>query len=474
MGKNKIRSKDFNLLQYHSHKARSIAIALMAKHFKHSKKAEKLEILQAVKETPAKYLDDPVLGVLAAEFKEEAVVPKPPELKLPEAPKQYPVFGKKLVDNNTLKQMDMAMRLPVTIRGALMPDAHHGYGIPVGGVLATQNAVIPYGVGLDIGCRMALSLLDVPPAYLKRHHYQFKMALDSQTHFGIGKVQDTSEAHEVLDRQEFQETELLRLLKGKAAAQIGTSGSGNHFVEFGIVEVSHESRLNLEPGKYVGILSHSSHSGSRGFGATIAQYYTKVAMDTSQLPREAKHLAWLDLDSEAGQEYWIAMNLAGDYAKACHDVIHRKLTKLLGLKTLMKVENHHNFAWKEKVNGEELVVHRKGATPAQEGVLGIIPGSMTAPGYIVSGKGNPASLSSASHGAGRMMSRRKARNSITRSEMRKRLTNLGITLLGGGVDEAPMAYKDLELVMSQQQDLVRVEGQFFPKIVKMNNDEDHE
>ena len=467
MGKNKIRSKDLNLLQYDSHKARSIAIDLMAKHYKHTLKAEKLEILREVKENPNAYREDPVLGKLAAEFLEVEEAPKLPEHKLHPDPRPYRVYGKKLVDENTLKQMDMAMRLPIVAAGALMPDAHHGYGIPVGGVLATENAVIPYGVGLDIGCRMALSILDIPPAYLQQHHYQFKMALHTQTHFGIGKVQDTVEEHAVLDRREFQESEVLKLLHGKAAHQIGTSGSGNHFVEFGRVELPGQNSLGLPAGQYVGLLSHS---GSRGMGATIAQYYTQVAMDTCRLPRQAQHLAWLDLDTQAGQEYWTAMNLAGDYAKACHDVIHRKLTKKLGLSTLLKVENHHNFAWKEEIDGKELVVHRKGATPAQRGTWGIIPGSMTAPGYIVSGKGQAAGLHSASHGAGRKMSRRKARNSITRSEIRKRLESLGITLLGGGVDEGPMAYKDLELVMAQQKALVAIEGTFFPKIVKMNQD----
>ena len=408
-----------------------------------------------------------MLAKLAEEFLEVEEATPLPAQPLPESPKHYPVFGKKLVDKNTLQQMDMAMRLPIAAAGALMPDAHHGYGIPVGGVLATQNAVIPYGVGLDIGCRMALSILDVPPEYLKRNHYRFKTALQTQTHFGVGKVQDSQEAHVVLDRPEFRETELLRMLQGKAAAQIGTSGSGNHFVEFGIVEIADGTNLELAPGKYLGLLSHS---GSRGLGATIAQYYTRVAMDISRLPREALHLAWLDLDTEAGQEYWRAMNLAGDYAKACHDVIHRKLSRELGLETILKVENHHNFAWKEIVDGEELIVHRKGATPAQKGVLGIIPGSMTAPGYIVSGKGKVEALNSASHGAGRAMSRKKAKNSLTRSDMRKRLKNHGVTLLGGGVDEAPLAYKDLEKVLSQQKDLVHIEGTFTPKIVKMNKD----
>jgi len=161
--------------------------------------------------------------------------------------------------------------------------------------------------------------------------------------------------------------------------------------------------------------------------------------------------------------------LAGDYAKACHDVIHRKLAKAIGLKAVAKVENHHNFAWKEtQLDGQELIVHRKGATPAKLGQMGIIPATMLHPGYIVSGKGNEGSLNSASHGAGRKMSRKKAKETLTRSEMNKQLKAAGITLIGGGVDESPWAYKNIEDVMKSQKDLVKIEGKFYPKIVKMN------
>ena len=133
-------------------------------------------------------------------------------------------------------------------------------------------------------------------------------------------------------------------------------------------------------GSYLTILSHS---GSRGSGATIARHYTKVAMDTCPLPKKARHLAWLDLDSEAGQEYWLAMNLAGGYASACHHQIHARLGQALGEAPLTMVENHHNFTWREQdAEGNAIIVHRKGATPAGRGVLGIIPGSRTAPGFI--------------------------------------------------------------------------------------------
>jgi tRNA-splicing ligase RtcB len=272
--------------------------------------------------------------------------------------------------------------------------------------------------------------------------------------------------NEVIDRKEFSEIALLRNLQGRAAKQLGSSGSGNHFVEFGIVEIEEKDEvLNIPAGKYLGLLSHS---GSRALGAIIASHYTKIAKQKRRLPGEANNLAWLSLDEEEGIEYWMAMNLAGDYASACHHIIHGKIAKQLGRQPIRMVENHHNFAWKEMHQGRELIVHRKGATPAGKNEMGIIPGSMTAAGYIVKGKGEAASLNSASHGAGRKMSRGTALNSITMHAMKELLEKHGVKLTGGGLDEAPQAYKDIDEVMKSQQHLVDVVGKFIPKIVRMD------
>ncbi|MEQ9303951.1 MAG: RtcB family protein, partial [Marinoscillum sp.] len=362
-------------------------------------------------------------------------------------------------------QMEVAMKLPVTHSGALMADAHQGYGLPIGGVLATKNAVIPYGVGVDIGCRMCMTIYDLPPVFQYNEVADFKKLLDENTRFGNATFRRPLD-HEVLENKSFDEINVLKSLKDRAYAQIGSSGGGNHFVEFGVTELkSDENELNLPRGKYLAVLSHS---GSRGLGANIARHYTRLAMDKCKLPVEAKHLAWLDLDTEDGQEYWIAMNLAGDYASACHHQIHDRMAKSLGEQPLAMVENHHNFAWKEQdEKGDEIIVHRKGATPAGKGVLGIIPGSMTAPGFIVSGKGEQASINSASHGAGRLMSRTRAKQSISRDEVRKLLKKAGVTVIGSGLDEAPQAYKDIHQVMKQQMDLVDVLGTFTPKVVRM-------
>jgi len=315
---------------------------------------------------------------------------------------------------------------------------------------------------------MALSILELPGSYVDHHAYEIKKVLQEYTHFGNEGGLDLKPDHEVLENQAFQEIALLRKLHGKAARQLGSSGSGNHFVELGVIDVDEQNNLGLKAGNYAAILSHS---GSRGLGANIAQHYTDIAMSKCKLPKEAKHLAWLDLNSEEGQEYWLSMNLAGEYAKACHDVIHRNICDALGAITLKAVENHHNFAWRENSHdGHEYIVHRKGATPAAKGVLGIIPGSMTAPGYIVSGLGNESSLNSAAHGAGRKMSRLKAKNSVTMSSLKKELQAEKVTLIGGSPEEAPGAYKDIELVMKSQTTLVKIEGKFHPRVVRMAKD----
>lgn len=423
---------------------------------------------------PKNYEEDEAFGLIAKELIQQAnvdagIITELGEIPLRNKSIDFQIYGKENIEKGAIQQMYTAMKLPVAIAGALMPDAHQGYGLPIGGVLATHNAVIPYGVGVDIGCRMCLTMYDLPDNFIKRYHTNLKQHLGDNTRFGMGCEFDTPMDDEVLESKVFQEIDFVKKLKQTAYKQIGTSGGGNHFVEFGMVEIlTTENDWNLPIGKYVAILSHS---GSRGLGAKIAGHYTKLARQVCPLPKEAQHLAWLDLDTELGQEYWMAMNLAGEYASACHHQIHKRLAKAIGEKPVAIVENHHNFAWKEKLSdGTDVIVHRKGATPAGKGVLGIIPGSMTAPGFIVRGKGEFDSLNSASHGAGRQMSRRKAKDSLTNSDVRKYLKQQGVTLIGGGIDEAPMAYKDIHEVMQAQQDLVEVLGTFHPKIVRMAED----
>ncbi len=469
MGKQKLNIKDLSVINFSSDVAKSLALNIMNRHFKHTPNEGKIKLIADVLGQPELYVDHVTLGILARKLVLKTIGEDAYTVfELEAEPKHFDVFGNKHIERNAVQQMELAMRLPIAVKGALMPDAHQGYGLPIGGVLAAKNAVIPYGVGMDIGCRMALSILDLPGSYIEHHGYELKKALHAQTHFGNEGGLDTIDDHEILDSPIFSETDLLKRLHGKCVRQLGSSGSGNHFVEFGEVTLEENNSLQLAAGNYAAILSHS---GSRSLGANIAQHYTNIAMNTCKLPREAKHLAWLDLDSEAGNEYWLSMNLAGEYAKACHDRIHENLCCALGFSVLATVENHHNFAWKEILHdGEEYIVHRKGSTPAAKGVLGIIPGSMTAAGYIVSGLGNESSLNSAAHGAGRKMSRQKAKNTITMSSMKQILQREKVTLIGGSPEEAPDAYKDIDMVMKSQTNLVNVEGKFHPRIVRMAKD----
>ena len=211
-----------------------------------------------------------------------------------------------------------------------------------------------------------------------------------------------------------------------------------------------------------------THSGSRGPGAHVANFYSKLAMEQHpELPEELKHLAWLDLDTEAGQEYWAAMELMGRFASANHACIHDKIFEFMGVEPMLQIENHHNFAWKEKIGGKDVIVHRKGATPAGKGVLGIIPGSMATPAYVVRGLGSEESINSAAHGAGRRMSRKKANALFNWEDTKAMLEERQVRLISGGLDETPGSYKDINEVMANQSDLVTPVAKFEPRLVKM-------
>jgi len=469
MSKLKITGKELRAMGFPEGPVVSIAMRVMEKNYKHTRKEEAMEILKNILAAPVEYENDAVLGLIAQQLIPK-VAAEGAEISLNQNGIQFSVFGQEHIEEGAMHQMYQAAKLPVSVAGALMPDAHSGYGLPIGGVLATKNAVIPYGVGVDIGCRMCLSIFDINPKELVDKEAYFAREINEATLFGSGGQFDSAHGgttdHEVMDNQAFYQMPLLKNLHGRAWKQLGSSGSGNHFVEFGVVEIAEKDAvLGVDAGNYVGLLSHS---GSRALGANIANHYTKIAISKRHLPQEAKNLAWLTLDEEAGIEYWIAMNLAGDYASACHHIIHAKIAKQLGRRPLKMVENHHNFAWKEKWEGQDVIVHRKGATPAGKDVLGIIPGSMTADGFIVKGRGEAAAVNSASHGAGRKMSRSRAIASVTDKQFKDELKKFGIKLLGGGLDESPFAYKDIHEVMQSQKALVDVVGKFTPKIVKMD------
>ena len=431
--------------------------------------------ISAIIAEPQRFLGDPMREALARAL-------YAPACKQRDKPAPWQQWGTGL-DANAVAQMANACALPVAVAGALMPDAHVGYGLPIGGVLATEGSVIPYAVGVDIACRMMLTVFDRKANTIPGMKGRLANIIEDETRFGMGAEFKNKRQHEVMD-EDWTVSPITRRFRDKAWAQLGTSGSGNHFVEFGaftvpedaegsrrqlLAEGSRHPLQGIPPGEYLALLSHS---GSRGTGALVCQHYSRIAMDRhSALPKEMKHLAWLDLDEEAGAEYWAAMNLMGHYAAANHALIHKHIAKQVSASVLLRIENHHNFAWKEKhiIDGaeRELIVHRKGATPAGEGVLGIIPGSMAAPGFLVRGRGNAASLRSAAHGAGRLMSRTQAGQIFTWSAVKKQLAESGVELLSAGIDEAPGVYKDIHSVMAAQSDLVEVLGRFDPKLVKM-------
>ena len=421
--------------------------------------------VEAVLRDPASFVNDE----LRAEFA-QALLAVPTTFTPGAAP--WRQWGTDL-DAQALAQMARACELPVSVSGALMPDAHVGYGLPIGGVLATEGAVIPYAVGVDIACRMKLTVLDWPVSALGERHDELVRAIEAETRFGIGANFKQRRQHDVLDA-DWKVSKPTQSNRDRAWAQLGTSGSGNHFVEFGVLTVRSPQAetpapLSLPPGEYLALLSHS---GSRGTGAAVCDHFSKLAMAMHpELPKEYRQLAWLGLDSPEGQEYWAAMELMGRYAAANHALIHRHIAAHLGAEVLLDLENHHNFAWKERhvVNGvaRDVVVHRKGATPAHAGVLGIIPGSMATPGYVVRGKGGEGSLGSASHGAGRAMSRTKANATFAWAAVNPVLKERNVHLISAGLDEVPGVYKDIHQVMAAQSDLVDVLAEFMPRLVKM-------
>lgn len=454
----KVRPKD--LLDWGIPQSPAIGMLIeLSKKLAHSMtKADFEQHVRTLASTPASLSDHPDFQHISAALTRQIALTFTERA----APAPYQIWGEGLEDG-ALMQMRHAARLPIAVCGALMPDAHQGYGLPIGGVLACDNAVIPYAVGVDIACRMKLTVYPVPATEIDRLHDSLCDILTKQTVFGAGATWRKPQEHPVLE-EDWNVSPITKKYFDKAASQLSTSGSGNHFVEFGSLTLT-QPDLGLQPGQYLSLLSHS---GSRGTGAMVANHYSQLARDQHpQLPPELKYLAWLTMDSDAGREYFAAMELMGKYASANHALIHQRITKALGQPVAASVENHHNFAWKEVHQGRELIVHRKGATPAGPGVLGVIPGSMATPGFVVRGKGLPASLHSASHGAGRAMSRTAAKNKYRWQHIQPELQKKRITLLSAGIDENPHAYKNIHTVMDAQRDLIDIVAQFDPRIVRM-------
>jgi tRNA-splicing ligase RtcB (3'-phosphate/5'-hydroxy nucleic acid ligase) len=384
--------------------------------------------------------------------------------------KVYGEIGKD-IDPEAYKQLEKACELPVSVSGVLLPDAHVGYALPVGGVAALDNAVSPAFVGFDIACRMKMSILDISPEEFEKARESMAKVLDGVTSFGLGAdFSDGKRDHTVMDDPRWKEIAKARELKDKAAKQLGSSGSGNHFADIMVGEVLKEKEwLPLKKGeKFVSILTHS---GSRGTGYQIASHYKNIAEKKTQDSHKgiSKNYAWLSLDDAEGEEYWTAMQLMGEYAGANHELIHKHFAKESGLQIIGDYENHHNFAWERMdEEGRRVIIHRKGATPAEKGVVGIIPGSMGSPSYLVEGLGSEESLWSSSHGAGRISSRTQAKKNHDEAEYRQFLKEKDILTIGVARDETYQCYKDINRVMELQEgELVESVAVMHPRLVIM-------
>ncbi len=377
-----------------------------------------------------------------------------------------PVFGNP--DRKTLDQyQNVLMRAE---RGALMADAHLGYVMPIGGVMAYENQVSPVGVGFDIGCGNMAVKLDQ-----KSEDFDVSVALDvieNRIHFGLGGDNPDAPDHELFDAPEWDAipNHVRGDLKQKARKQLGTIGSGNHYVD-----------LFRDEDSYVWI---GVHFGSRGFGYQTARGFMNLSQDKEWNGKFEQKEILLDLDTPLGHDYFAAMNLAGRYAYAGREWVCYTLAEAFDSVIIEEVHNNHNFAWKEEHDGQEMVVVRKGATPAFPGQRGFVGGSMGDISVILEGVDSEQSreaLYSTIHGAGRLMSRTEAKgnyrgrdlsqSAIKPNMIYNRLQEMGVELRGGGLDEAPQVYRQLKDVLESHEDTIRVVHTLHPLGVVMDGPE---
>lgn len=381
------------------------------------------------------------------------------------------IFGniEEHIPANAVDQMYTVMRLPMATKGALMPDAHLGYAMPIGGVAVLENAISPSFVGYDISCMVQLSILDVDVESFEADRASFAKKLRDVTSFGMGSDFGRGQRdHAVMDDDRWSEIKVASKLKSLAQKQIGSSGGGNHFADLVIIELIADLDEMAAGTKFVGLLTHS---GSRGTGHKIATHYVRQAAQYTKLIAKGipSGYEWLSLDHELGQEYLAAMTLMGEYARANHDLIHDHFATKVGLQTIKRIWNRHNYVW---IEGNE-VVHRKGATPADAGQLGLIPGTSGTASYLVRGLGNEASLNSSSHGAGRWHSRTEAKRQHDENRFQTHMAQNDIMHFGLAPDETFMAYKDIDMVMGLQDGvLIEPVARMDPRVVIMGGKAD--
>lgn len=355
------------------------------------------------------------------------------------------------VEEDALDQARDLANLPFAFKHiAIMPDTHLGYGMPIGAILPTKGAVVPNAVGVDIGCGMCslrTNLTDIETDELKE-----VMSIIRQT-VPVGFDHHESRQDETWMPEKKGDLPIVDQEYKSALRQIGTLGGGNHFIE-----------IQKGSDGYIWIMIHS---GSRNIGITVANHYNDIAKEKNKALEDPvpKDLAFIPEDSEYFDLYWNEMNYCIDFALANRKLMTER-TKLAFKEIMPGVEfSHfinkpHNFATLEKHFGEEVIIHRKGATRARKGEWGMIPGSQGTQSFLVTGKGNPDSFESCSHGAGRIMSRTEARKTLDLEEERRILTDQGILHAirhKSDLDEVPSSYKDIDEVMANQTDLVEVQ-----------------
>lgn len=355
------------------------------------------------------------------------------------------------VEEGALKQARNIANLPFAFHHvAIMPDTHQGYGMPIGAILATTGAIIPNAVGVDIGCGMCslrTNLTDIKKSELKEI-----MSIIRKT-VPVGFNHHKERQDESLMPERSADLPIVEQEYQSALYQIGTLGGGNHFIE-----------IQKGSDGYIWIMIHS---GSRNIGFTVANHYNNIAKEKNRKLGEKvpKDLAYLSEDSEYYNLYWNEMNYCIDFALANRKLMMERVKLAfeeiqLGVKFDDFINKPHNFATKEEHFGEQVIIHRKGATRARKGEWGMIPGSQGTRSYLVKGKGNPDAFESCSHGAGRLMSRAQARKTLDIKTETKMLTEQGILHAirhRNDLDEAPSSYKNIDDVMANQKSLVDVQ-----------------
>jgi tRNA-splicing ligase RtcB (3'-phosphate/5'-hydroxy nucleic acid ligase) len=361
------------------------------------------------------------------------------------------VFGEH--DDATIAQMRNCMGVGNVVAGVICADGHLGYAQPVGGVIAYEKQISISGVGFDIGCGNMAVRLDTPFAAIADKVGTIIKDVARVISFGVGRSNEERVEHALFDDGDAWKESDMEAYRQKAVAQLGTVGSGNHYVDL----------MRDEAGLiWIGV-----HFGSRGLGHTSATRYLKAAggKDGMHVPP-----AVIEEDSELGRRYIAAMELAGRYSYAGREWVVERVRKIVGGAVTDMVHNHHNYAWRETHGGRDLWVVRKGATPAFPGQRGFVGGSMGDDAVIIEGIDSPqarASLYSTVHGAGRLFGRKEAKRRFTKAEMDAWLQQRGVTLIGADLDESPMAYRRLPEVLAQHDGTIRVLHTLRPFAVAM-------